>query len=180
MRTVECSRHCFRMRCPNPWCRCVRCVGKVFLMPMRSGDKPVVSHLTQHRGKADAVRNFISDSSKRGKTLLCSTSRPANEDVVNCVTVVSGCLSMSHGPPEWHIVFQKCVWLLWSTFWLGWPCLSPSLIVMLTPLMLDKMPVYWLHQLWQRFNWFLNICPFKSYLDFNSEYWDKSSHSSPW
>lgn len=62
----------------------------MFLMPVKSGNKPVVSHLTQHRGKADAVKNFFSDSSKRGKTVICSTSRPANEDVVNCVMVVSG------------------------------------------------------------------------------------------
>jgi len=57
---------------------------------------------------------------------------------------------------------------------------SLSVTAVLTLLMPHQLPAYWVPQLWQYFHWFLDICSLKSYLDFNTEYSEKSSRCRPW
>lgn len=76
----------------------------------------MVPHLTQHQGKVDAAKNFVTGSSKRGEICAGFASRHVNEDIANCGTVVSVHSQMFHDPIEWPVGFQKSVWLLQSIF----------------------------------------------------------------
>lgn len=116
----------------NGWAQCptvseweihCRYTERVFLMAWGLCVECVVSHLTQHRGEADALKNFVTDGSKWGESCLGFASRHVSEGTANCVTVLSVCSLMFHNPVEQPVGFQN--WTGYSIFWLGWAYFNP-------------------------------------------------------
>lgn len=100
MRTAECSAPLFQSETHKSTVQLWQlCRGGLF-NGVRSGSEMCGTVPDSTEVRLMLWRTLLLAAQKREKAVICFTSRPAEEYVVNRVMVVSGHLYVFHGPPE--------------------------------------------------------------------------------